>query len=116
MIQRIQSIYLLIAGLIPAIFPLTGTTRIEVLILCAILALLPLVGLFLYKTRRTQMVLCRVCLAAALALYVLHFYPAAEGGSYWKLLAPAVYQLLIYLALRAIRRDENLVRAADRIR
>lgn len=116
MIQRIQSLYLLIAGLIPAIFPFVGPARIEMTTVCAVLALLSFAALFLYKTRRTQMTLCRIGLVAALALYLLHFYPEAEGGNHWKLLVPAAYQLLTWLALRAIRHDENLVRAADRIR
>lgn len=116
MIQRIQSTYLLIAGLLPAIFPLIGTTRIGILAVCCCLAVIPFICIFLYKKRKIQMTLCRICIVIALLLYALHFYPGTETGSYWKLIVPATYQLLNLLAFRAIRHDERLVRAADRIR
>lgn len=116
MIQRIQSIYLLLAGLVTAVPFAAGARGAAVLAVCALLGLLAFAGIFLYRNRKAQMALCRLGVAAALALYLLHFYPEPDGTAHWTLAAPAAYQALTLLALGGIRHDERLVRAADRIR
>ncbi|MFD1631658.1 DUF4293 domain-containing protein [Pseudopedobacter beijingensis] len=153
MIQRIQSVYLLLASLALFalfIFPLanvldaSGAKRIRITgvyeiaenglvqkesfllltIATVVLALIPLVLIFLYKNRKQQMLF--VYLTAGLVI----------GYSYWlsTLLKSAtvvslqasdygigiglssVAVLFLILAARGIKRDDQLVRSADRLR
>lgn len=156
MIQRIQSVYLFLAGLLPAFtfwLPLmrfhdenaTGfhtlyamgfrgvggqqlageaTTPWALIAIGICCVLLPLITIFGYKNRKAQMCKTRWAMLlvaayyAALAVYVwLHatatgLTPAFALGS----LCPLLSFLFLWIALRAIRKDEALVRAADRIR
>ena len=97
-------------------------------ILLGAAALLPLVIMFLYKRRLLQIRLCFaeiVLLLGALgfvAYYIYHYSATMEvfEMSSWKVGLPAVFPLvsiiLMVLALRAVLRDENLIRSLNRIR
>ena len=119
MIQRIQSLYLLVAGIasaicaylcqaglvkgqyIPALagedFTLAGP------ILCILIALLSMVTIFLYKNRKRQMKMCwlTILLSIVGALFFVWVIAAA---------------IFVLLAWRGIRADERLIRSIDRIR
>lgn len=152
MIQRIQSLYLvIIAGLmISALFlPLAyfwsgkieyqlyafslksavetvGTPYLGLLLLLT--AVLPVVTLFLYKKRLLQIRLCAVnmvLLIGAIIFIAIYYYLSARmfsnvefthRGFRLAVIFPLLSLILNYLAIRAIFKDEMLVRSLDRIR
>lgn len=154
MIQRIQSIYLLLVVAMMAVtlfMPLAwfaadgneynlcafslqtpegvaiqSTVYMGVLLLAS--ALLPLVVIFLFRRRMLQIRLCvveMVLLIGAIAMEVIYYFLGARAfaeqalhaqGFYLTIALPLVSLFFIYLAVRAIFRDELMVRAADRIR
>lgn len=90
---------------------------------------LPLYIVFRYKNRLHQVRFCvveMILLVGVLLVSGLYCYRLYElfGQTYelvaisirWTIVCPLVALLLTYLAMRAIFRDEMLVRAADRIR
>ncbi len=100
-----------------------GSTPIYLPLLLAAATLLPLVTLLLYKRRMLQIRLCAVeavLLVGLLAMEaMLYFGPqntldagALQPASF----APVAALLFVWLAARAIFRDELLVRSLDRIR
>ncbi|MFA5648077.1 MAG: DUF4293 domain-containing protein [Bacteroidales bacterium] len=153
MIQRIQSVFLLIATILlsfmlfmpvahvarkvdGALFELgfKGLTGIESLpdsfnsapmsILIALCLAICAITIFLYKKRMLQIRLCVGNIVLLLGLEGLMFYyvqlaKQALGGiaSYnIVFIFPLVAAILIFLALRAIARDEALVKSLDRLR
>lgn len=152
MIQRIQSLYLLIvAGLMiatlfaPIAYFFTGTAEYELYsfmlksrvesistpymgLLLLATAILPLVTLFLYKNRMLQIRLCAVnivLLVGAIIFMAIYYYLSARmfsglefqtRGFRIAVIFPLISIILNYLAMRAIFKDEMLVRSLDRIR
>jgi 4-hydroxybenzoate polyprenyltransferase len=119
MIQRIQTLYLLlvVALCCVALYFSLGTS-ILLPILIALCAIIAFIGIFLYKNRKWQM---RICWANALLL--LFTFGAAFGGIALKggKISPAFYLLIVNVflvlpAIRAIKKDEDLVKSLDRIR
>lgn len=136
MIQRVQSLYLMLVVLLnPAVvfwLPLwkteegTGVFAIEtpwLIILFALSGLLALISIFMYKNRKLQFVLGR--LNIILNLVLLGFFV------YWTLMVPGGMQIsekgigmflpvlsivFLVLANKAIKRDEDLVKSVDRLR
>ena len=124
MLQRIQTVYLLI---IVALTVATLFLPLAVLqqALTAIIAIIALVTIFLYKKRILQIRLC-----VFNALLILGFYGFfafliyslkgdMEGASVSVKIAlsfPLVNLILDYLAIRNIGADEALVRSLDRLR
>jgi glucan phosphoethanolaminetransferase (alkaline phosphatase superfamily) len=146
MIQRIQSIFLFLAaacgfGILAAPFATTPETvqssslfsdaqfsvgdNIGLLALFAVAGALALAGLFLFKNRQTQMKICRFAIIAnvlGLVLAIILFWqdnaniatsPINDGASAY---LPFGFLLFGILALRFIRKDENLVKSMDRLR
>ncbi len=150
MIQRIQSVYLLLCGLCPLLtfavpfarasqgdaaayfyschaegLPATfhyvawDTAAAALLVLA-----LSLWAIFSYKRRKRQVMLARIAAAVdALWLYFAAVHVAqytiksgADAIPYWGALFPVLSVVFAVLAWRAVKRDEELVRAADRIR
>ncbi|HKR04913.1 MAG TPA: DUF4293 domain-containing protein [Bacteroidia bacterium] len=82
--------------------------------------------IFLYRKRLLQMKLTRLCILFITAFIVVDFYFSdalgkeyGDGyqtmylsGSYF----PIIQVILLVMAMRAIKKDEELVRSADRIR
>ena len=145
MIQRIQTLYLLIIAALMAVTLFSGLAwfagdagefglyafglkTAEGELLLALACALPLVTVFLFRRRLLQIRLCVVEMVLLLGSLVM------EGVYYflsWRVFSdltfhtqgfkpaivlPLVCLLFAYLAARAIFRDELLVRAADRIR
>ena len=131
MIQRIQTIFLLLAAALTAslfFVPLwkqcclfVYIERHCVITICVVAAsLLPLVIVFLYQRRMLQI---RLCMVNALILIgcqglIAYYFLSTEMTA--TLCVPSVFPLvaaiLTLIAARYIKRDENLVRAADRLR
>ncbi|GFD82671.1 MULTISPECIES: DUF4293 domain-containing protein [Tenacibaculum] len=144
MIQRIQSIYLLVAGIISggltfivSLWSNSQTNTIYVLdlfsgnsilqksipVLFFISALVAIVTIFLFKNRQLQFVLNRLNILINLFLLGLLIYLSqtlsgealvSEKGI--GMFFPIIVILLLVLANRAIKKDEDLVKSVDRLR
>lgn len=154
MIQRIQTLYLLIAALMVAamffvpfaeltgkdgahyLFNISGINvdgnngskslynTWPVLVLVCSSLILVLLSIFLFKNRITQIRISYISISLLFGLKALMYYytwnsnnlPA--GGLQSKLYAvlPLIAAIFVFLAIRSIRKDENLVKSIDRIR
>ncbi len=97
-------------------------------VIVALAAIIPLVTIFLYKNRMLQIRLCAmelVLLVGAQVFMAIYYYLSNRmfanlefhtQGFHIAIIFPLVSIILDYLALRAIFRDEMLVRSLDRIR
>ncbi len=136
MIQRIQSIYLLIVAVVAALLPLMVSIWTDaqgnrffakdepwLSITFFISAALAMVAIFLFKNRQNQFVLNR--LNMILNLFLLGFFvyrslnlsggaTAPEKGI--GMLIPVFSIVFLVLANRAIKKDEDLVKSVDRLR
>jgi len=135
MIQRIQTIYLLLAVLTlgfsvfypvwtdvnsPGAFPINifeANPYLPLRILWIVMPVIPLVAIFFYKKRKRQITLCRISFLIVVFFLAFVCFYLSQGNinSYFTLL-PAVSLLFLYLAYRNIRKDEELVRSMDRLR
>ena len=136
MIQRIQSIYLaltfIVSGVLSLVFPLwkdaegidfhVGQNTVYVL-LFGLTAALSIVSIFSYKKRQTQFVYNRLNMILNFILLGLFVYQSlnlsgeiqvSEKGI--GMFLPIVSIILLVLANKAIKKDEDLVKSADRIR
>ena len=155
MIQRIQSIYLLIAALCSGLLlaaPLYNietatatyqlflggmvqtnpkdtilTSQPAILAVGILLSLFPIIILFLYKKRQVQMRLAVSAMMANTAMLLLlvgivnksieHITELHVKETYgFGLILPAISIVFLFLANKAIRKDDNLIRSADRLR
>ena len=129
MIQRIQTIYLLlVAGFMLAMLfvPLTNIPIIPnyeyiLFSLFGLTVILSLIAIFYYKKRSFQIKLCRITL---LLLIVSVFF---IGFVFWKqsliiaqlkpaITFPIIAIILDYLAIQGIRKDDKLVNSLNRLR
>lgn len=155
MLQRVQSIYLLFAALVifalflfpvahsvyingvPSTIKVTGiyhdvngaqqlTTAFTALsIVTAIVGLIPLVLIFLYKNRKQQMMLCYVAVLVMIgySFWLSQAIQSATGGFTMGtsnfgigVFMSSLSIVLMLIAAKAIQKDEKLVRSADRLR
>ncbi len=155
MIQRIQSIYLLLAALCSGLLlaaPLYNietatatyqlflgglvqtnpkdtilTSQPAILAVGFLLTLFPIIILFLYKKRPMQMRLAASAMMANTAMLLLlvgvvnksleHITELHVKESYGVgLILPALSIVFLFLANKAIRKDDKLIRSADRLR
>lgn len=136
MIQRIQSVYLalafIIAGPLSLVFPLwkdvngidfrVGQSTLYTLMFGASAAL-SIISIFSYKKRQTQFVYNRLNMILNFILLGLFVYQSlnlsgetlvSEKGI--GMFLPIGSIILLALANKAIKKDEDLVKSADRIR
>jgi hypothetical protein len=143
MIQRIQTIYLFLASLVSGglifVFNLWNTLKEQIFVLdlfqeeLVTIKLIPFMfitsavlsisTIFLYKDRKLQFVIGRVIVLINLFLLVLLIYlsltlsgetSVSEKGI--GMFLPILVILLIVLANKAIKKDEDLVKSVDRLR
>jgi len=116
MIQRKQTLFLLVAVILGMVFFLTW----QLFALQMLASAVSLYTIFLYKRRKVQANLCLVSILACLAWYVLLAVQIHQGALPEQLplvaALPMVAAILCFIARKAILADEKLVRAADRIR
>ena len=141
MIQRIQSIYLLLTTALMAVFlflPIAqfdttdgiysftaqGISTVEAMT-TPVIAVLSFITIFLYKNRPTQARICMINAFFLVTFYIVIFlsgYTFREDLSAsnisWTayIVMPFVALILDILAYKAINKDERLVRSLDRIR
>ena len=123
MIQRIQSVYLfLITALMAVLAIMTYQERWWLPLVFVLLGIASLVAVFLYKNRKRQMWVVRIFLLAIIIVLTHNFYINWQADFHPKRVVVAigliclVSGILAMLALRAIRKDEKLVRSLDRLR
>lgn len=155
MLQRIQSIYLLFAGLVIAalfLFPLVHNVYVNskpvtimvtgiyqdvngqhthtgaftaLTVATALVALIPLAIIFMYKNRKQQIALCygAMLVVIAYSYWVSQTVKSVIGDAYLNMgnygigiILLSLSLLLIVLAQKSIQRDEKLVKSADRLR
>ncbi len=136
MLQRIQTVYMILAILamgalyfwFPTILDIDGNaviTNTEPLVYGPIAAVIltTFLAIINYKKRQLQFVLNRLGILLNFVLLGVFVYRALKlpGESLVSekgigVLIPVVSIVLLALANRAIRRDENLVKSADRLR
>jgi hypothetical protein len=143
MIQRIQTIYLLIASIVSGglifVFNLWKTLKENIFtldlfqydsilfkcipVLFLVSAILSIVTIFLFKNRQLQFVIGRISILINLFLLGLLIYVSlnlpgealvSEKGI--GMFLPILAILLIVLANKAIKKDEDLVKSVDRLR
>lgn len=154
MIQRIQTIYLLVAAFLLAfffflpfstfivepkmvkyLFMVSGLSSdgvsseslystVPLLILSVLVFALPMITIFLFKKRMIQIRLCIVNTVLLIGMQGLLYYyvvavskllPANPNYSII-FIFPIVSAILNFLALRAIAKDEALIRSLERLR
>lgn len=105
-----------------------GQSTLYMGVIVALAALVPLITIFLYKNRLLQIRLCAVelvLLAGAEIFMAIYYYLSDRMFSMMEfhtqgfriaIIFPLIALILDYLALRAIFKDEQLVRSLDRIR
>ena len=136
MLQRIQTVYLLICFVISGVLPLfislwPNVTKKEELFTHAILfsilfgssALLAVVSIFSYKKRQNQFVINRLNMILnfiIIGLLVYHSLTLSGEAQVSEkgigMLLPIFSIVFLALANKAIKRDEDLVKSVDRIR
>lgn len=133
MLQRIQSVYLLLAALTTGVFyflfpvyrtgerAASGMDDPVFLTLAVLSTLISLFSIFRYRNRQQQVVSGRINIIinfVHFGLIAWHVYGSETTGRQLDVAAflPIAAVILIALANRAIMRDEALVRAADRLR
>ena len=131
MIQRIQSIYLLVAAISMSLisFKVSVYTLNETLfmaqddtkmfILTIIGAIFSLLGLFMFKNRKFQMKLIRLTVLIQMITGIRIFmlinkFEVVLNNSFLFLLVFTLIALI--MAYRGVKKDDDLVRSVDRIR
>ena len=131
MIQRIQSIYLLVAAIsmslisfkVPVynlnetLFMAKDDTKMFVLTIVG--AIFSLLGLFMFKNRKFQMKLIRLTVLIQMIIGVRIFmlfnkFEVVLNNSFLFLMAFTLIALI--MAYRGVKKDDDLVRSVDRIR
>ena len=137
MIQRIQTVYLLLAfvvtGVLPFFIPLwtmaDGKDFIFMqneayVVILGLSTTLSLLGILSYKKRQNQFVIGRLNIILNLILLGLFIYhslnlsggTAAVSEKGIGMFLPIVAIVLLVLANKAIKKDEDLVKSVDRLR
>lgn len=113
MIQRIQTVFLLLACIAFAVSAMMGDALWAMLLLGG-LALLSLGNIFLFRQRPVQSVLCTAMMALTIVYYII--IAAQQPVLVWPMALPMVAVFFLFLARKRIVKDEKLVRSLDRIR
>ena len=139
MIQRLQTIWLLIAAVcailtydlafysgvklsennIKQFVELNALADGIIMVLTGLVALICLVSMFLFKNRKMQLRLTIVALLASIANLVIYFKETAEFTD-GNILLTSIFSFIIpfflVMAARGIYQDEKLVKSMDRLR
>ena len=144
MIQRIQSVWLFLAAMINGMlllpsmvlyhykiaileFSLAGDNYFPLVVVAAVMTLLPLITIFLFKDRKRQRGLCWLSIIACIGFLALllmkvanirNAIPPPTQDSYGipGVLLPVAAVVFLFMALSGIRKDQKLVKSMDRLR
>lgn len=136
MLQRIQSIWLLLAGvcafaslkmpyyvgtnkeLIPS-YELKGTENFYTMALTIAIGIIALISIFLYKNRKLQLrlsILGMLLEAGMIALYYSYVRNFAEGTYALTALLQGCVMLFYFLAAKGISSDNKIIKESNRLR
>ena len=136
MIQRIQSIWLLIASVVSFLtlklsfysgtylpdnlyHQLNGTQNLGLMIVTIGLGVLTLITIFLFKNRVTQLWLCIVAILLDVLLIFLYYQQTkdfSKGDYAFTAVSHVVIITALVLAARGINGDEKLIKDSNRLR
>lgn len=127
MIQRVQSLYLFLVVILSAIMLTGGFISVYMMplaILLIVIMLVSVVGIFMYKKRKQQRMLVIIAIfidivAIALGAYYLYLMKKGESNVMvlnFRIVIPVVNLILLLLASRGIKKDDDLVKSYDRLR
>ena len=127
MIQRIQSLYLLICAILPIVFIwliyqndlfdiiLALPDNFDIILALNVLtSIISFVTIFYYKRRKTQFVLCRLNILLNFSILACFYF--VMGVFDIVHLIPIICIFLLVASNRAIKKDEDLIKSMDRIR
>jgi peptidoglycan/LPS O-acetylase OafA/YrhL len=136
MLQRIQSIWLLLAAacaflsfqfpfysgtnkeLIPS-YILKGTETIPLILVTAAIGITALICIFLYKNRKLQLRLTVLCILLEALLIFLYYSQVKtfSGGTYaLTALLQGCVVFFLFLAAKGINHDEKIIKDSNRLR
>lgn len=129
MIQRIQTLYILIVIILSFLMlkltiDFSSDIKLNSLVKTYyVFYFIPVIGiltLFLYKKRVIQSKMCLIMLGINVLVLISYGLKIYEGNSSFinlVLIACSIIEcILLFMARKAINKDENLVRSIDRIR
>jgi len=125
MIQRIQSVYLFFVFCLMATLAfIPFSSSLAVLVGVGTVAVLALITIFFYKNRSLQIKISYTMLLLLVLIYALYFIenrlylPVADflRQVRFTFVFPFISIILVYLAIRGIKKDEKLIRSLDRLR
>ncbi len=136
MIQRIQSIWLLLASIVTFLtlkvsfysgtylpdnlyHQLNGTQNLPLMIVTIGLGVLTFITIFLFKNRITQLWLCIVAILLDLLLLFLYYKETSnftKGDYAFTASLNIVIIVSLVLAVRGINKDEKLIKDSNRLR
>jgi nitrate/nitrite transporter NarK len=127
MIQRIQSVYLLLVTALMAALAIITKEVLLHSVVFAVLGVISLITIFLYKNRKRQIGIAAILLLLLIIAFiyvnyinwqVFHFRPDIETAVIGAVIGiiSLVSAILAFLAIRSIKKDEKLVRSLDRLR
>ena len=122
MIQRIQTVYMLIVAIVSGLPVLFGLDWFRTIVF-ALSAVLAIYSIFKYKKRSVQQWLNWLNILINFTLLGIFVYRMlnSPGESFISekgvgVFAPVLSIVFLFMANKAIRRDEKLVKSADRLR
>lgn len=122
MIQRIQTVYMLIVAIVSGLPVLFGLDWIRTIVF-ALSAVLAIYSIFKYKKRSVQQWINWLNILINFTLLGIFVYRMlnSPGESFISekgvgVFAPVLSIVFLFMANKAIRRDEKLVKSADRLR
>lgn len=130
MIQRIQSVWLLLVALLGISSIIAGSsgllaTNIIVVIFSALSIIISAYTIFKYKDRKHQMMMCNLLVIINVIVTLAFSFAMRNSGEldlnnlqakYIILLLPVFSVVFSNLAKNGIKKDEELIRSADRLR
>jgi len=125
MIQRIQSLYLLLLVALGAVLFFTGEhLALIISVLAIVIPALSFFTIFLFSKRKIQVRLTEAIITLTIIFICATCYYTFNGisesnvsfGLWINLIIPVLQLLLAVFAYHGIKRDDNLVKSYDRLR
>ena len=135
MIQRIQSVYLALAAIVAGSLPFVSNSwettenaavfaidKQYLLVGLLISAVMSLASIFMFKNRKSQFVINRLNIILNFILLAVFVYSSLTTSGEMEVsekgvgILPIISIVLLVLANKAIKKDEDLVKSVDRLR